>query len=61
MKPFQLLRTNPSITTNYTLNITSKDTLFIESINSFIELNDIKYKHIPINKNSNLEFVFSKF
>lgn len=61
MKPFQLLRTNPSITTNYTLNVTSEDTLYIESINSFIELNDIKYKHIPINKNSNLEFLFSKF
>jgi hypothetical protein len=54
-KSFQLIRTNPLLTTNLKLVVTSKDLLYLESFNSSNELSDVKYKHYRINKNEYLE------
>jgi len=54
-KSFQMLRTNISLTSNYKINVTTDMSLYLESINSVKELNDDKYKHFSISKESYLE------
>ena len=52
LKSYQLLRTNTALTTNIKLVVDSKYKLYLESFNTNLQLSDIKYKHIPINKDS---------
>jgi len=54
-KSFQMLRTNVSLTSNFKINVTTDMSLYLESFNSSKELNDDKYKHFSISKESYLE------
>lgn len=54
-KSFQLLRTNPVLTSNLKLVVTSDYDLYLESFNTNNELSNIKYKHFPIKKSEYLE------
>lgn len=54
-KSFQLLRTNPLLTTNLKVVVTSEYNLYLESFNTNAELSSVKYKHYKISKNDNLE------
>lgn len=49
-----LLRTNPALTTNIKLVISSDDKLYLESYDANDSLSDVKYKHIPITDTSYL-------
>ena len=49
-KSFQLLRTNPALTTNVKLVVSSDSTLYLESFNTNTQLSDNKYKHFKILK-----------
>lgn len=60
-KSFQLLRTNPLLTTNIKLVVSSDYKLYLESFDSNKQLSDTKYKHVIINKNKYLEDVISEF
>jgi len=60
-KSFQIIRTNPLLTTNYKVVIDSSHSLYLESFDSNKELSTIKYKHFGINKNSYLEDMVPKF
>lgn len=55
MNSFQLLRTNPLLTTNYRVTIDSDLNLYIDAIRSNKDLNSNKYSHFSINKESFLE------
>lgn len=48
---FQLLRTNPALTTNIKLVVTSDFKLFLESFDTNKQLSNQKYKHFSINMN----------
>ena len=50
-KSFQLLRTNPALTTNIKLVVTSDYKLYLESFDTNKQLSDQKFKHFSINKN----------
>lgn len=54
-KSFQLLRTNPLLTSNLKVVVTSDYNLYLESFNTNNELSNIKYKHFLIKKNEYLE------
>lgn len=54
-KSFQLLRTNPLLTTNFKVVVNSNYELFMESFNTNNELSNINYKHYKLNKTSLLE------
>lgn len=58
---FQLIRTNPRLTTNIKLVVSSDDNLYLESFDSCKELSDQKYKHKILNNAAVLENEFSKF
>lgn len=58
---FQLLRTNPRLTTNIKLIVSSEDKLYLESFDTNKQLNDVKYKHYAINKESLYEYELVKF
>lgn len=60
-KSFQLLRTNPRLTTNIKLLVSSDDKLYLESFDTNKQLNDVKYKHIPVNKDALYEYELIKF
>ena len=60
-KSFQLVRTNPLLTTNVKLVVNSDYKLFLESFNTNLELNNVQYKHFPIYKNDLLETKLSSF
>jgi hypothetical protein len=60
-KSFQLLRTNPALTTNIKLVVSSDYKLFLESFDTNKQLSDQKYKHFPISKNSLYEDQIIKF
>jgi hypothetical protein len=55
MSSFQLLRTNPLLTTNVKINNDTGMNIYLESIKSTSDLNDNKYKKFSINKESYLE------
>jgi hypothetical protein len=59
MKSFQLLRTNPALTTN--IYIVVNDKIYLESINSSDELNDLKLKRKPLNSESLYEYKIADF
>jgi len=52
---FQIIRTNPLLTTNLQIVVGSSYDLYLESINSHKFLSDDKYKHFSISKESFLE------
>ena len=54
-KSFQLLRTNPLLTTNIQVVVNSNYNLYLESFNTNKSLNDDKYKHSLMNKESYFE------
>lgn len=58
---FQLLRTNPKLTTNIKLTVDSGGDLWLNSINANEQLADQKYKRFAINENSNHEINLYKF
>ena len=60
-KSFQLLRTNPLLTTNIKLVVSSNYKLYLESFDSNKILSDTKYKHVILNKEKYLEDVVSEF
>jgi len=54
-KSFQLIRTNPKLTTNLKINVSSDLSLYLESFNTNKQLSDDKYKHFLMSKDSYLE------
>lgn len=50
-KTFQLIRTNPGLTTNVKLVVNPEYKLYLESFDTNKQLSDEKYKHYLINKN----------
>ena len=48
-KSFQLLRTNPALTTNIKLVVSSDYKLYLESFDTNKQLSDQKFKHVTIN------------
>ena len=60
-KSFQLLRTNPALTTNIKLVVGSDYKLYLESFDTNKQLSDQKYKHFSINKNNLYEERIVKF
>ena len=51
-KSFQLIRTNPALTTNIKLVVSSDYKLYLESFRTNKQLLDQKYKHFLISKNT---------
>lgn len=60
-KTFQLIRTNPLLTSNYQIVVDSKYNLYLESINSHKFLSDDKYKHFHMTKYTFLEDKLAEF
>jgi len=60
-KSFQLLRTNPALTTNIKLVVSSDYKLYLESFDTNKQLSDQKFKHFSINKNNLYEDQIIKF
>lgn len=58
---FQLLRTNPKLTTNIKLTVDSDNNLWLNSIDANEQLADQKYKRFAINENSSHEVNLYKF
>jgi len=58
---FQLIRTNPSLTTNFQIVVDSEYKLYLESINSHKFLADDKYKHFSMTKYTYLEDKVAEF
>jgi len=54
-KSFQLLRTNPLLTTNLKVVVTSDYNLYLESFNTNAELSNVKYKHYKMSKFDHFE------
>jgi len=61
MKSFQLLRTNPLLTTNLKINVDSGLNIYLSSIKSNADLSNERFNHFLINKDSYLESVIPKF
>jgi hypothetical protein len=60
-KSFQLIRTNPRLTTNIKLVVDSNYNLYFESFNSSKELSNQQYKHYLLNKEAEIENEIPKF
>jgi hypothetical protein len=60
-KSFQLIRTNPRLTTNLKLVVSSDYNLYLESFDSNKELSDEKYKHYLLNRDAYIENEVPKF
>lgn len=60
-KSFQLIRTNPALTTNVKIVINSDYEIYLESFNSNKDLNSNKYKHYKLNKETYYEDKLPKF
>ena len=54
-KSFQLIRTNPLLTTNFKVVVSSDYSIYLESFNTNSELDNVKYKHFSLYKNDYLE------
>lgn len=61
MKSFQLLRTNPLLTTNIKIDIDTNLKIYLSSIKSNSTLNNENYKHFSINRESLIEKMFPMF
>ena len=60
-KSFQLIRTNPRLTTNYKIVVSSDYNMYLESFDSSKDLSDDKYKHYLLSIDSVLENDMPKF
>jgi len=60
-KSFQIIRTNPRLTTNVKLVVNSDNSIYLESFNSSKELSDQKYKHVLLNRESLIEDEMPRF
>jgi hypothetical protein len=60
-KSFQLLRTNPLLTTNLSIVVDTSYNIYLETINSNQELSSNMYKHYKINRESFLEDKLPEF
>jgi hypothetical protein len=60
-RSFQLLRTNPRLTTNIKMVISSDDKLYLESFNTNKQLGNQKYKHYQLDRESTYEYSLTKF
>jgi len=60
-KSYQLIRTNPRLTTNFKIVVSSDYALYLESFNSSKELSDDKYKHYLLSNTSMIENDLPKF
>lgn len=60
-RSFQLVRTNPRLTTNIKIVVDSNYNLYFESFNSDKELSDQKYKHYLLNREAMIEDEIPKF
>jgi len=58
---FQLIRTNPALTTNVKLVVSSDYKLYLESFDTNKQLSDQKFKHFSIKKNNLYEDQIIKF
>jgi hypothetical protein len=58
---FQILRTNPSLTSNLRIVVNSNYNLYLESIPISKELSEYRYKHYSMNKESYYELMIGKF
>jgi len=61
MKSFQLLRTNPLLTTNLKINVDSGLNIYLSSIKSNADLSNEKFNHFLVNRDSSLEKIIPKF
>lgn len=60
-RSFQLIRTNPRLTTNIKFVVDSKYNIYFESFDASKELSDKKYKHYLLNREAVLENELPKF
>ena len=60
-KSFQIIRTNPRLTTNIKIVVDNDYNLYLESFNSSKDLNDDKFKHIILNTEASIEDEVPKF
>ena len=60
-RSFQLLRTNPRLTTNIKMVVSSDDNIYLESFNTNKQLSDQKYKHYQLDRQSTYEYSLTKF
>lgn len=60
-KSFQLLRTNPALTTNVKLVVSSDYKLYLESFDTNSQLSNQKFKHFSLTKNNFYEEQIIKF
>jgi len=58
---FQLIRTNPKLTTNVKLTVDTNGGLWFNSINANDQLANQKYKRFPVNESSNHEINLYRF
>ena len=52
---FQLVRTNPALTTNIKVVVASDYSMYLESFDTNKQLSDLVYKHFPIYKENYYE------
>ena len=52
---FQLIRTNPKLTSNVKVVVDKEQHIYLESFNSNKQLSDNKYKHFRVSKDSYFE------
>lgn len=60
-RSFQLLRTNPRLTTNIKIIVSSDQHIYFESFDTNAQLSDNKYKHYLLDKESTYEYSLSRF
>jgi len=60
-KSFQLIRTNPLLTSNLKVVVDSNYKLYLESFNSNSDLSNVKFKHMTMTKTEYLEDKIPKF
>jgi len=60
-KSFQMMRTNPTLTTNFKIVVSSEYKLYLESIPSHPMLSNDKYKHFSFSKEKYLEDIIPEF
>ena len=58
---FALTRTNPKLTTNVKLVVSSEDGLFLESFDANDELSKARYKAFKVSEKNTYDFDLSKF
>ena len=60
-KSFQLIRTNPALTTNMNVVVNSNYAIYLETIDTNKQLSSMDYKHYFVNKENKYEDVIPVF